>query len=147
MGRFGRRSNANYVLQLRRGAEAEAALHRTPRAYAEAPAWLDAEIPATPSGDLVRLHRAWYCRLWGLGPVGWEFRIVVAVAVLKGDAVMATEGVFARVGRVVAGMAHAAVLAAEQSNPAAVLEQAIREIDGAADEVRTELGKATAERH
>jgi phage shock protein A len=60
---------------------------------------------------------------------------------------MATEGVFARVGRVVAGMAHAAVSAAEQSNPAAVLEQAIREIDGAADEVRTELGKATAERH
>jgi phage shock protein A len=60
---------------------------------------------------------------------------------------MATEGVFARVGRVVAGMAHAAVSAAEQANPAATLEQAIREIDGAADEVRTELGKATAERH
>src|SRR5215831_14349465 len=44
-------------------------------------------------------------------------------------------------------MTHAAINAAEQSNPAAVMEQAIREIDSAADEVRAELGKATAERH
>jgi phage shock protein A len=220
MGRTARRSTAHAVLQLRPGPEADAALQRTARVYAEVSGWLDAEIPATQTGDLVSLHRAWYGRLrerglpaqmatlalrdWaarrrgsptegvpyddklytirGLeqvalttvdgrvsmacvnagygeqslegaparlvqGPAGWEFRIGVGNAVLKGDAVMATEGVFARVGRVVAGMAHAAVSAAEQANPAAVLEQAIREIDGAADELRAELGKATAERH
>ncbi len=220
MGRFARRSSAHYVLRLRPGAEAEASLQRTAQAYAEVSGWLDAEIPATQSGDLVSLHRIWYGKLrekglpaqmatlalrdWAarrrglategvpyddklytirgleavalttvdgrvtvpcvqggyaeqslegaparliLSSVGWEFRIGVADAVLKGDAVMATEGVLARVGRVVAGMAHAAVSAAEQSNPAAVLEQAIREIDGAADELRGELGKATAERH
>jgi len=60
---------------------------------------------------------------------------------------MATEGVLTRMGRVIVGMAHTAVNAAEQANPKGVLEQAIREIDGAADEVRTELGKATAERY
>jgi phage shock protein A len=60
---------------------------------------------------------------------------------------MTTEGVLGRMGRVITGMAHNAVNAAEQANPEGVLEQAIREIEGAADEVRTELGRATAERH
>ena len=58
---------------------------------------------------------------------------------------MATEGVVARVGRVMAGMAHSVVDMAEQANPEAVLTQALREIDGAIDEVRTELGKAKSE--
>jgi hypothetical protein len=53
MGRFARRSNAHYVLRLRPGAEAEAALQRTARTYAEISGWLDSEIPATQSGDLV----------------------------------------------------------------------------------------------
>jgi len=44
MGRFARRSNAHYVLRLRPGAEAEAALQRTAQTYAEISAWLDAEI-------------------------------------------------------------------------------------------------------
>ena len=60
---------------------------------------------------------------------------------------MATEGVLSRMGRVITGMAHSAINAAEQANPEGVLEQAIREIEGAADEVRTELGRAIAERH
>ncbi|MBK8158565.1 MAG: PspA/IM30 family protein [Rhodospirillaceae bacterium] len=60
---------------------------------------------------------------------------------------MATESALNRIGRVISGMTHAAITAAEQSNPQAVMEQAIRDIDGAADEVRIELGKAMAEQH
>ncbi len=60
---------------------------------------------------------------------------------------MATESALSRIGRVISGMTHAAITAAEQSNPPAVMEQAIREIDSAADEVRAELGKAMAEQH
>jgi phage shock protein A len=61
------------------------------------------------------------------------------------ETTMATEGVVARIGRVMAGMAHSVVDMAEQANPEAVLTQALREIDGAIDEVRTELGKAKSE--
>lgn len=60
---------------------------------------------------------------------------------------MMTESVLSRIGRVLTGAAHAAADAAEQMSPDATLEQAIREIDGAAEEIRVELGKATAERH
>jgi phage shock protein A len=59
----------------------------------------------------------------------------------------ATETVVTRIGRVIAGMTHAAVSAAEQMNPDAIIEQSIREIDSAADEVKSELGKAIAEKH
>jgi hypothetical protein len=59
----------------------------------------------------------------------------------------ATETVVTRIGRVIAGMTHAAVSAAEQVNPDAIIEQSIREIDSAADEVKAELGKAIAEKH
>jgi phage shock protein A len=58
----------------------------------------------------------------------------------------ATDTVVTRIGRVIAGMTHAAITAAEQTNPVAVIEQSIREIDSAADEVKAELGKAMAER-
>jgi phage shock protein A len=57
------------------------------------------------------------------------------------------ESVLSRMGRVIAGAAHAAVSEAESRNPAAVIEQAMREIDAAADDVRRDLGAATAERH
>ncbi|MDR1828146.1 MAG: PspA/IM30 family protein [Methylobacteriaceae bacterium] len=60
---------------------------------------------------------------------------------------MSTESVIARLGRLIAGMAHAAIDSAEGAQPIAVLEQSIREIEAAADDVRVELGKATAERH
>lgn len=63
------------------------------------------------------------------------------------EAMLATESAVKRIGRVIAGMTNLAVDAAEGVNPEAVLVQAIREIDAAADEVRAELGKATAERH
>jgi phage shock protein A len=66
---------------------------------------------------------------------------------LKEAFMTATETVVTRIGRVIAGMTHAAVSAAEQANPAAIIEQSIREIDSAADEVKAELGKAMAEKH
>jgi phage shock protein A len=95
--------------------------------------------PGGPSSAPARLVHA---------PQGWEFRIGVHDSVLATrmkEAVMATEGVVARVGRVMAGMAHSVVDMAEQANPEAVLAQALREIDGAIDEVRTELGRAKGE--
>ncbi|WP_201829498.1 PspA/IM30 family protein [Microvirga zambiensis] len=60
---------------------------------------------------------------------------------------MAYEGILSRVGRLVAGFAHAAVDMAEQKDPAALVEQAIREIDREAEEARAALGKHTAEQH
>jgi phage shock protein A len=60
---------------------------------------------------------------------------------------MTPDSVLSRVGRVITGLTHAAVAAAEQASPAAVIEQAVREIDGAIEEVRASLGKATAEQH
>jgi phage shock protein A len=65
----------------------------------------------------------------------------------KEATVPTTESALRRIGRVIAGMTNLAIDAAEGVNPEAVLAQSIREIDAAADEVRTELGKATAERH
>jgi len=63
------------------------------------------------------------------------------------DVMSVTESAMRRIGRVIAGMTNLAIDAAEGVNPEAVITQAIREIDAAADEVRTDLGKATAERH
>jgi len=65
----------------------------------------------------------------------------------KEATVPTTESALRRIGRVIAGMTNLAIDAAEGVNPEAVLAQSIREIDAAADEVRTELGVATAERH
>jgi phage shock protein A len=95
--------------------------------------------PGGPSSAPARLVHA---------PQGWEFRIGVHDSVLATrtkETAMATEGVVARVGRVMAGMAHSVVDMAEEANPEAVVAQALREIDGAIDEVRTELGRAKGE--
>jgi phage shock protein A len=80
---------------------------------------------------------------------GWELRIESDRDIARlgqEEQTMATETVVTRIGRVIAGMTHAAINVAEDANPEAVMEQAIREIDGAADEVRGELGKAMAEK-
>lgn len=80
----------------------------------------------------------------------FEFLIAAGQAVVETaqkERDMTTESALSRIGRVIAGMTHAAISAAEQTNPQAVMEQAIREIDGAAEEVRSELGKAMAEQH
>lgn len=52
-----------------------------------------------------------------------------------------------RVGRIVSGSLNALVGAVEDAAPAVVMEQAIREVDAAIDEVRAELGKVLASKH
>jgi phage shock protein A len=58
---------------------------------------------------------------------------------------MAYEGILSRVGRLVAGLTHAAVDKAEARDPVSVVEQAIREIEGEAGRARAQLATKTAE--
>lgn len=60
---------------------------------------------------------------------------------------MIHEGILSRMGRLIAGVAYATMEKAEGANGVAIVEQAIREIDHAAEEARAELGKARAEEH
>jgi phage shock protein A len=60
---------------------------------------------------------------------------------------MMNEGILSRMGRLIAGLANAAIDKAEGTNKVAVVEQALREIDTATDEARTDLGKARAEEY
>lgn len=78
---------------------------------------------------------------------GYEIRVASEVRVQQEEIPMAVENIVGRIGRLIAGMAHHAIDQAEQANAEAVLEQAMREIDAAAEEVRVDLGKATAERY
>ena len=78
------------------------------------------------------------------------FEIVVGVKPIlrpTQEKPMGYEGILSRVGRLVAGLAHAAIDRAEQRDPIAVVEQAIRDIDREAEEARAALGKHTAEQH
>lgn len=52
-----------------------------------------------------------------------------------------------RVAHIIMGSAHALLDKIEDQAPEAMMEQAIRRIDGVIDEVRAELGKAAANRH
>ncbi len=63
------------------------------------------------------------------------------------EASMNSEGILQRIGRLIAGYTHMAIDKAENLDRPAMVEQMIREIDGAADQARTELGRATAEQH
>jgi len=63
------------------------------------------------------------------------------------ERLMIHEGILSRMGRLIAGAAYATLEKAEGANRVAVVEQAIREIDAAAEEARAELGKARAENH
>lgn len=60
---------------------------------------------------------------------------------------MSNEGILARLGRVIAGVVNNAVDVAEGSNPIAVAQQAVREIEKIADEARAALGVAIAAGH
>jgi phage shock protein A len=61
---------------------------------------------------------------------------------------MMNEGILSRIGRLIAGLANAAVDKAEDGvGKIAVIEQALREIDAAADEAKVDLGKARAEEY
>ena len=57
------------------------------------------------------------------------------------------EGITARVGRIISGGFNQLVDAMENAAPDAVMEQAIREVDSAIEEVRAELGKTVANKH
>lgn len=57
------------------------------------------------------------------------------------------EGITARVGRIISGGFNQIIDAVENAAPEAVLEQAIREVEGAMDEVRAELGRTVASKH
>lgn len=52
-----------------------------------------------------------------------------------------------RVARVIAGGAHAFLDRIEDAAPVAIMEQSLREIDAVIDDVRSELGRAVANRH
>lgn len=52
-----------------------------------------------------------------------------------------------RVSRVIAGGAHALIDKIEDAAPVAVMEQSVREVEAIIDEVRSELGRAVANRH
>jgi len=57
------------------------------------------------------------------------------------------ESITARVGRIISGSVNALMDAVENVAPETVMEQAIREIDGVIDDVRTELGNVLARKH
>ncbi len=52
-----------------------------------------------------------------------------------------------RVGRLISGSFNALVDAVENAVPETVMEEAIREVDGAIDDVRAELGRVVANKH
>lgn len=58
-----------------------------------------------------------------------------------------TESIATRVGRLVSGGFNAIIDAVENAAPEAVMEQAIREVDDAIGDVRTELGRVVASKH
>jgi len=60
---------------------------------------------------------------------------------------MTNEGILSRMGRLIAGLANAAIDKAEGSNKIVIVEQALREIDAAAEEARVDIGQARAEEY
>lgn len=58
-----------------------------------------------------------------------------------------SESLSSRVGRIISGSFHALIDAVENAAPESVMEQAIREIESAIADVRTDLGKVEAQRH
>ena len=58
-----------------------------------------------------------------------------------------SESIAARVGRIVSGTANMLVDAVENMAPDVVMEEAIREVDCAIDEVRAELGQVLTKQH
>ncbi len=77
----------------------------------------------------------------------FELRIGVNPHISTEEKTMIHEGILSRMGRLIAGVAYATMEKAEGVNGIAIVEQAIREIDSAAEEARAELGKAKAEEH
>lgn len=57
------------------------------------------------------------------------------------------ERLISRIGRIISGSFNSLVDAIENTAPETVMAEAIREIDAAADDVRTELGRVLANKH
>ncbi len=57
------------------------------------------------------------------------------------------ESLTGRVGRIISGSVNALISAVENAAPEVVMGETIREIDGAIDDVRTELGRQIAAKH
>ncbi|MBT8341496.1 MAG: PspA/IM30 family protein [Desulfatitalea sp.] len=57
------------------------------------------------------------------------------------------ERIIKRVGRIVSGSFNSIVDAIENAAPETVMAEAVREVDGAIDELRAELGKVVANKH
>ncbi len=57
------------------------------------------------------------------------------------------ERLIGRVGRIISGSFNSLIDAIENAAPETVMEEAIREIDGAMDDVRAELGRVVANKH
>ena len=57
------------------------------------------------------------------------------------------ESITVRVGRIISGGANALIDAVEGAAPTVILQEAIREIDGAIDEVQAEVARSIARRH
>jgi phage shock protein A len=77
---------------------------------------------------------------------GYEIHIAVkAQSLPTEEKTMVHEGILARMGRLLAGIANQTIDSAEGSNKVALVKQAIREIDAGADEARGALGKSRAE--
>lgn len=57
------------------------------------------------------------------------------------------ENLIGRIGRIISASFNSLVGAIENAAPEAVMEEAVREIDDAVDEVRSELGKVVANKH
>lgn len=58
-----------------------------------------------------------------------------------------TENLASRVGRIISGSLNSLVDAIENSMPETVMDESIREIEGAIEEVRAELGRVTANKY
>lgn len=58
-----------------------------------------------------------------------------------------SESMTTRVGRLISGSMNALIDAVENAAPESVMEEAIREVDSAIDDVRTELGRTVASKH
>jgi phage shock protein A len=79
---------------------------------------------------------------------GFEIRVGVRPHALPPEErSMAQDGVLSRVGRLIAGVTHAAVGRLEQADPVAVVEQAMRDIETEAGNARASLASLAAERH
>jgi phage shock protein A len=77
---------------------------------------------------------------------GYEIHIAVkAQSLPPEEKTMVHEGILARMGRLLAGIANQTIDNAESNNKVALVKQAIREIDAGADEARAALGKSRAE--